>query len=189
MINAEKNAMEFFFECLRKNMKKKNRRGVGMAILNNRLLNQKWKPNLPGTFVQAYPKLTALIRRCWTIERDPRPDFNEIVKLLQGEIHDEVRTALEPHIVKLGEEPDEVYWEEATRLAESKEEEVEVAEVSELDALKLKHAAVLAELAVFKKAARKVEEVEEVEVTERKKDGVKTAQDEELVAMMGMMGR
>ena len=61
--------------------------------------------------------------------------------------------------------------------------------MSELDALKLKHAAVLAELAVFKKAVRKVEEVEEVEVTERKKDGVKTAQDEELVAMMGMMER
>jgi len=170
MINAEKNVVEFFFECLRKHMKKKNRRGVGIAILNNRLLNQKWRPNLPATFMQAYPKLAALIRRCWTVDRDPRPNFDEIVRLLQGEIHDEVRTAAEPNIVKLSEEPDEVYWEKATRLAESKEEEqADVAELSELDALKLEHgdmkakyASVMAELAEMKKAGKKVEEGEEV---------------------------
>ena len=45
-------------------MKKKTRRGVGVAILNNRFLNKKWKPNLPAQFVRAYPKLDKLIRRC-----------------------------------------------------------------------------------------------------------------------------
>ena len=196
MINAEKNAVEFFFECLRKHMKKPNRRGVGMAILNNRLLNQKWKPDLPGQFVQAYPKLAALIRRCWTIERNPRPNFDKIVRLLQGEIADEVRTALEPDIVQLSEEPDEVYWEEAKRLAEFKEDDAVVAEeVSELDAMKVKYAAVMTEFAAFKKAtAEKKEDVvekEDVEApTERwVADAAKAAQDEELAVVMGLMNR
>jgi len=55
------------------------------------------------------------------MDRDPRQDFNEIVRLLQGDIHDEVRTVAEPNIVKLSAEPDEVYWDEVKRLAECTE--------------------------------------------------------------------
>ena len=196
MINAEKNAVEFFFECPRKHMKKKNRRGVGMVILNNRMLNQNWKPNLPARFVQAYQKLVALIRRCWTMDRDPRPDFDEIVRLLQGEIADEVRRAMEPNIQQLSEEPDEVYWDEVKRIAESKvggQEEAD--DVSEMDAMRAKYESMVAELAELKKGggATKVVTkavVAEVETaTERKADLVKTAQDEELALMMGMMNR
>jgi len=203
MINAEKNAVEFFFESLRKHMKKKNRRGVGMAILNNRMLNKMWKPNLPVEFVRSYPKLGGLIRRCWTNETDLRPDFDEIVRLLQGEIHDEIRTALEPEITLLSEEPDEVYWQEATRLAEFKEEEqVEVVEeVSELDAvqlswkskyltLKSNYTSVLAELSAFKKAGRERETVVEAEavtgklMTKTKKD---KSDEDELAGLLGSM--
>ena len=68
-------------------------------------------------FVRAYPKLGTLIRRCWTMDRDPRPNFDEILRLLQGEVADDIRRAVEPNIVKLSEEPDEVYWGEAERLA------------------------------------------------------------------------
>jgi len=82
--NAEKNAVDFFFEYLRKHMKKKNRRGVGMEILSNKMLNQGWKPNPPAAFVQAYPKLAALIRRCWTIEKDPRPGFQRDCEAATG---------------------------------------------------------------------------------------------------------
>jgi len=167
-----------------------------MVILNNRMLNQNRKPNLPARFVQAYQKLVALIRRCWTMDRDPRPDFDEIVRLLQGEIVDEVRRAMEPNIQQLSEEPDEVYWDEVKRIAESKvggQEEAD--DVSEMDAMRAKYESMVAELAELKKGggATKVVTkavVAEVETaTERKADLVKTAQDEELALMMGMMNR
>ena len=61
------------------------------------------------------------------------------MRLLQGEIADEIRRTVEPNIVRLGEEPDEVYWEEAVRLAECKVDEQLVEEVSELDDVKAKY--------------------------------------------------
>ena len=130
------------------------------------------------------------------MDRDPRPDFDEIVRLLQGEIVDEVRRAMEPNIQQLSEEPDEVYWDEVKRIAESKvggQEEAD--DVSEMDAMRAKYESMVAELAELKKGggATKVVTkavVAEVETaTERKADLVKTAQDEELALMMGMMNR
>ena len=35
-------------------------------------------------FVRAYPKLGTLIRRCWMMDRDPRPNFEEFVSLTRS---------------------------------------------------------------------------------------------------------
>ena len=86
---------------------------------------------------------------------------------------DEVRTAVEPDIQQMGEELDEVYREEAKRLAECKEVAVEVPEeVSEMEvmkekygAMKLKCASVMAELEDIKKAGKKKEEIFEEAAT------------------------
>ena len=89
----------------------------------------------------------------------------------------------------LGEEPDEVYWEEAVRLAECKVDEQLVEEVSELDDAKAKYEAVMAEFADFRRATaeEKAHAVEAVEVaTERK---VVKKDEDELASMMAMMGR
>jgi hypothetical protein len=101
MMRAERNIIEFFFECLRKTMKrpKGNRKGVGMAILNHRILNKDWRPAVPVVFRKSYPKLSKLVERCWQRDHTSRPDFAEIIGLLQGPINTEILAADEPKMV------------------------------------------------------------------------------------------
>jgi len=108
MIRAEKDIIEFFYECLRKHMRKQGRQGIGMAILNYRLLNG-WRPKLPEPFLRAYPLLSALIKKAWSGDAGERPSFAEISQMLAGEIRDEIRTREEPAIVLMGLEDDAIY--------------------------------------------------------------------------------
>jgi serine/threonine protein kinase len=110
MVRGAKDIVEFYFEALRKHMRKKSRAGVGMAIMNNRIYNKGWRPCLPEPFQKTYPKLTALVKSCWQQQSDARPFFDSIVTSLQGDVADEVRTRPEPEFKTLNKEDDAIYW-------------------------------------------------------------------------------
>ena len=101
---------------------------------------------MPKSFKCAFPKMHALIERCWSQDSGDRPNFDEIVKLMQGDISDEVRRGgEEPQIVMYSDEDDSVYHERlAGGLEENVLEEKEVRKgggedmVSEREFLKLK---------------------------------------------------
>jgi serine/threonine protein kinase len=112
MIRAERQIMEFYFQALRKHMKRPTKAGVGVAILNHRMYTKKWRPLLPMNFLMAYPKLSKLVTDCWSHEPEKRPIFDEIVRRLNGEIADEVRRKEEPLITFLSKEPDALYQEQ-----------------------------------------------------------------------------
>ncbi|GMI18950.1 hypothetical protein TeGR_g15277, partial [Tetraparma gracilis] len=79
-----------------------------------------WRPILPIAFVKAYPKLHTLIQECWRVRRKERPNFDEIVKRLQGDIGDEIKRKEEPKIELYSKEDDLVY-----RNRIGKEDEIE----------------------------------------------------------------
>jgi hypothetical protein len=110
MIRAEKDIMEFYFQALRKTMKRKTKAGVGITILNNRMYSKGWRPLLPLPFKKAYPKMCRLIEDCWKQDLKERPNFDQIVARLQGEITSEVLRKEEPKIARIGEEDDKEYW-------------------------------------------------------------------------------
>ena len=84
--------VNFFFDALVKKMKKRSRAGVGLNSLNINV-EQGWRPPLPKEF---YPSLIKLIWRCWDDDPDVRPDFDEIVALLMGDVGLEVKINDEP---------------------------------------------------------------------------------------------
>ncbi|GMH80757.1 hypothetical protein TL16_g08683 [Triparma laevis f. inornata] len=92
MMRPSKTIVDFFFDSLQKKMKKKNRMGIGVGLLN-RYLERGWRPPIP---VEFYPKLASLINRCWAKDPAERPDFNEIYEQLGGPISFEVSTHPEP---------------------------------------------------------------------------------------------
>jgi hypothetical protein len=79
-----------------------------------------WRPILPLAFVKAYPKLHALIQECWRVRRKERPNFDQIVSRLQGDIGDEIKRKEEPKIVLYSKEDDLIY-----RNRIGKEDEIE----------------------------------------------------------------
>jgi len=111
MIRADKDIMEFYFQALRKTMQRKTKAGVGITILNARMYTKGWRPLLPLTFKRAYTKLDALIERCWSQVPEERPLFDEIVRLMQGDIAEEIRRKDEPEITYLNKEDDSLYYE------------------------------------------------------------------------------
>ena len=62
MLRCEDSVIKHFFEGLRKHMKKKDTNGIGINILNNRMMNKNFRPQLPS---QLYPGVRALIEECW----------------------------------------------------------------------------------------------------------------------------
>jgi len=112
-------------------MKRKTKKGVGITILNNRMYSKGWRPLLPLEFERSYPKLCKLLKRCWTQKKEDRPGFDEILRLMQGEVSDEVRRREEPEIVVYSNEDDAFYHE---RLGKDEffEEEVEEEEIGAL---------------------------------------------------------
>jgi len=111
MIRGEKDVMEFYFQALRKTMKRKTKMGVGITILNNRMYSKGWRPLLPLEFERSYPKLCKLLKKCWAQKKEDRPSFDQIVKLMQGEVSDEVRRKEEPVITIYSVEDDALYQE------------------------------------------------------------------------------
>ena len=87
MIRGEKDVLEFYFQALRKTMKRKTKAGVGITILNNRMYGKRmWRPLIPLEIEKAYPGVCKIIKRCRAPLEEDRPGFDEIVKVLQGEI-------------------------------------------------------------------------------------------------------
>ena len=111
MIRADKNIMEFYFQALRKSMKRKSMKGCGITILNTRVYTKGWRPLLPVNFKKAYTRLDALIERCWSQVPEERPLFDEIVRLMQGDIAEEIRRKDEPEITYLSKEDDSLFFE------------------------------------------------------------------------------
>jgi len=111
MIRAEKDVMEFYFQALRKDMKRKTKKGVGVAILNNKMYSKGWRPLLPLEFERSYPKLCKILKRCWAQKPEDRPSFDEVVRVMQGEVTEEVLLKEEPEVVVYSKEDDKVYWE------------------------------------------------------------------------------
>jgi hypothetical protein len=68
-----------------------------------------WRPILPLSFVKTYPKLHTLIQECWRVRRKERPNFDQIVSRLQGDIGDEIKRKEEPKIELYSQEDDLVY--------------------------------------------------------------------------------
>ena len=92
MMRCEDNIVNFFFNALIIKMGKKTRAGVGLNALNINVA-EGWRPMLPKEF---YPSLIKLIWRCWDDNPDVRPDFDEIVGILMGDVVLEIRTNHEP---------------------------------------------------------------------------------------------
>ena len=112
MIRGEKDVMSFFFQALRKTMKRKSMKGCGVTILNSRMYGKReWRPLLPVEFERSYPKLCKLLKRCWAPLKENCPSFDEIVRVMQGEVADEVRGREEPVITVYSVEDDAVYQE------------------------------------------------------------------------------
>ena len=109
MIRADKDILEFYFQALRKSIKRKTKAGVGITILNTSMYTKGWRPLLPLTFKKAYTNLDALIERCWNQVPEERPSFDEIVRLMQGDIAEEIRRKDEPEITYLSKEDDSLY--------------------------------------------------------------------------------
>ena len=78
-------------------MKKKNTQGIGLNILNNRMMSQNWRPTLPS---QMYPSLKKLVEECWDNNPEARPTFEGIVTRLGSEIALQVNTLPEPNVVE-----------------------------------------------------------------------------------------
>jgi len=111
MIRGEKDVMEFYFQALRKTMKRKTKKGVGITILNNRMYSKGWRPLLPLEFERSYPKLCKLLKRCWAQKKEDRPGFDEIAKTMQGEVTEEVLRKEEPVITIYSVEDDAIFHE------------------------------------------------------------------------------
>ena len=100
-MRCERDIIQFFFEGLRKHMKKKNLNGIGINVLNNRMMNKNFRPLLPK---QLYPSLKALIEECWDNKAANRPAFDDIVLRLGGVISLEVNRLPEPDVSATGDE-------------------------------------------------------------------------------------
>ena len=100
MIRADENVVKFFFNGLRKEMRKKTLKGIGIHVLNNRLHNRGFRPKLPESL---YPSLAKLITDCWSAKGDDRPSFTEIVKRLREDLTTEVMLGKEPNMVEAEE--------------------------------------------------------------------------------------
>jgi len=111
MIRAEKEVMEFYFQALRKTMKRKTKKGVGITILNNRMYSKGWRPLLQLEFERSYPKLCKLLKLCWAQKQEDRPSIDEIVKTMQEEVTEEVLRKDEPEITVYSVEYDTLYQE------------------------------------------------------------------------------
>ncbi|GMI39897.1 hypothetical protein TeGR_g9473 [Tetraparma gracilis] len=53
--------------------------------------------------------MNALIQECWRVRRKERPNFDQIVARLQGDIGDEIKRKEEPKIVLYSKEDDVIY--------------------------------------------------------------------------------
>ncbi|GMI25791.1 hypothetical protein TeGR_g6866, partial [Tetraparma gracilis] len=87
----------------------KSRLDHGFSAYNMYYYSEGWRPILPLAFVKAYPKLHALIQECWRVRRKERPNFDQIVSRLQGDIGDEIKRKEEPKIELYSKENDEIY--------------------------------------------------------------------------------
>ena len=101
LMRAEKDVVAFFFEGLRKKMNKKNLKGIGINILNARMIGQEFRPLLPP---QMYPSVKELIRDCWRRDPSARPTLADIVARLATEVQQEVDRLPEPSIEPDAEE-------------------------------------------------------------------------------------
>jgi serine/threonine protein kinase len=110
-IRAEKNLSSFLMESLRKSMGKKSMFGIGMFMLNNKVLNKKWRPKLPNLITKCYPQLTKLIHDCWQDDPKARPDFDDIVRRMP-DIRVEIAIWEEPVITPYSLEDDTIYQEQ-----------------------------------------------------------------------------
>ncbi|GMI28514.1 hypothetical protein TeGR_g9793 [Tetraparma gracilis] len=120
MIRAERTLEQFFYQALRKHKKRRTTKGLGMGQMNKYYYSEGWRPILPLSFVKAYPKLHALIQECWRVRRKERPNFDQIVHRLQGDIGDEIKRKEEPQIELYSKEDDLIY-----RNRIGKEDEIE----------------------------------------------------------------
>ena len=96
-LRCEEGIVKFFQQGLRRSMKKKSTAGIGLALLNNRMINRKWRPSLPNNL---YRSLRRLIEDCWDDDPDRRPDFDQIVSRLGGDIRTEVDFMIEPEFTR-----------------------------------------------------------------------------------------
>ena len=94
MTRADESVVKFFFEGLRRHLKKDNFVGLGLNVLNQRMTNN-FRPALPP---QLYPTLKKLIFDCWQGLPAKRPTFDDIVLRLSGEVSLEVNRLLEPDV-------------------------------------------------------------------------------------------
>ncbi|GMI55372.1 hypothetical protein TeGR_g14295, partial [Tetraparma gracilis] len=170
MIRAERTLEQFFYQALRKHKKRRTTKGLGMGQMTKYYYSEGWRPILPLSFVKAYPKLHALIQECWLVRRKERPNFDEIVKRLQGDIGDEIKRKEEPKIELYSKEDDLVY-----RNRIGKEDEIEDSDEEESGTKrgevvsKAEHARAVAAVAAKDKMLREMVEKAKQEMDVMKK--------------------
>ena len=82
-------------------MKRKSVDGIGLSLLNNRIMNKGWRPVLPK---YCYPSLRELIKDCWQDDAEARPDFTAVVERLGGAVAREVESMEEVYVRSVEEE-------------------------------------------------------------------------------------
>ena len=166
-----------------------------------------WRPILPLAFVKTYPKLHALIQECWKVRRKERPNFDQIVARLQGDIGDEIKRKEEPKIDLYSKEDDEIYRGRIGKedeIEDSDEEEIgtkrrDVVSKAEHERFAAEQAEVVANMKRAMEELRgklraKEAEVEELASPEKRRakeerEAEKKKVDKELGEMLALMGR
>ncbi len=92
MMRQKKDIIDYFFDEVRKKLRRGSVNGIGIHILNRSIL-QGWRPQIA---VEMYPSLTKLVGRCWSDSPDMRPDMEEVLRILNEEVRSEVHSNPEP---------------------------------------------------------------------------------------------
>ena len=131
-----------------------------------------WRPLLPLELERSYRKLCKLLKRCWAQKKEDRPSFDEIVKVLLGEVSDDVRRKEEPVLVMYSLEDDQLYQERMGVTEEFSDEEeglentVGMARMDKMEEMRKQHEEVLSEP---KEKVRRLEERDQARELETQK--------------------
>ena len=158
-----------------------------------------WRPLLPLELERSYRKLCKLLKRCWAQKKEDRPSFDEIVKVLLGEVSDDVRRKEEPVLVMYSLEDDQLYQERMGVTEEFSDEEeglenmVGMVRREKMTELRKHHEEVLSELKEKVRCLEERELARELEtpkaaVPTKAAETVDTTADKELGDLMAMMG-
>jgi len=94
LMRCSKNLSDFFVDGLRRSQRRRNKKGIGINILSNKMHLAGWRPILPKAL---YSSLKLMIHDCWQADPEKRPTSEILMSQLSTMIRDEVSSLPEPH--------------------------------------------------------------------------------------------